>query len=103
MVRAVSSSLCVLIAAATLGPGCAQQTSAINEPTPRQTQPTGLMALFAPKPEPELDVTKGQKLMAEISENPKRLEKLTPQEKRFLARAHAAAAQTKAEKDAGRR
>jgi len=94
----------VLTAAAVFGTGCAQnQTSAINEPTPQQTRPTGLMALFAPKPEPELDLAKGQKLMAEISENPKRLEKLTPQEKRFLGKAHAAAAYVKAEKDAGRR
>jgi hypothetical protein len=94
----------VVSAMAPLVGGCAQnQTSAINEPTPRQTQPTGLMALFAPKPAPELGLAQGQKLMAEISENPKRLEKLTPQEKRFLAKAHAAAAYAKAEKDAGRR
>lgn len=91
-------------AAALLTGGCAQsQTSAINEPTPRQTQPTGLMALFAPKPAPELDLAQGQKLLAEISANPKRVEKLTPQEKRFLAKAHAAAMQAKAEKIAGRR
>ncbi len=50
----------------------------------------------------ELSPREGQKLLREISQNPKRLEKLTPPEKRFLARAAAAKANREDEKDAGR-
>lgn len=90
--------LVVVVAAA--GAGCASDTSSIAEPTP--TQNTGLLAIFAPKPKPELTLKEGQKLMADIQKNPKRAEKLTPQEKRFLAKAFAAKQQAKDDEAAGR-
>lgn len=48
----------------------------------------GLFGLFAPKTDPnqELTVDQGHKLLLEIRKNPKRMEKLTPAERRFLAK-----------------
>jgi hypothetical protein len=81
-------SALVGVAAALAVCGCAQdRTSGLNEPSPPPNR--GLLAVFAPKPAPELDLKQGQKLMTEIKKNPMRLDKLTPQEKRFLAKAFA--------------
>lgn len=50
----------------------------------------------------ELTLAQGQKLLGEIAKDPKRLDKLTPEEKRYLQRALAAKAVRKQEKDEGR-
>lgn len=50
----------------------------------------------------ELTLAQGQKLLIEIGKDPKRLDKLTPEEKRFLQKALAAKAVQKQEKDEGR-
>jgi glutamate/tyrosine decarboxylase-like PLP-dependent enzyme len=50
----------------------------------------------------ELTLAEGQKLLGEIAKDPKRLDKLTPEEKRYLQRALAAKAVRKQEKDEGR-
>lgn len=50
----------------------------------------------------ELTLAQGQKLLTEIAKDPKRLDKLTPEEKRYLQRALAAKAVRKQEKDEGR-
>lgn len=54
----------------------------------RQQAQGGLFGLFAPKVDPnrELTVDEGHKLLLEIRKNPKRMEKLTPAERRFLAK-----------------
>ncbi len=59
----------------------------------QQAQGGGLFGLFAPKKDPNADLTpaEGQKLMAEIRKDPNRMQKLTPGERRYLARANAAA------------
>lgn len=48
----------------------------------------GLFGMFAPKRDPnrELTVDEGHKLLLEIRKNPKRMETLTPAERRFLAK-----------------
>ena len=48
----------------------------------------GLFGMFATQRDPnrELTVDEGHKLLLEIRKNPKRMEKLTPAERRFLAK-----------------
>lgn len=59
--------------------------------TQQQTSSGGFFGLFARKdPNADLTLEEGQKLLAEIRKDPKRMEKLTPGEKRFLAKAAAA-------------
>lgn len=50
----------------------------------------------------DLTLDQGQKLLREIQANPKRMEKLTPPEKRFLAKAAAAKSVAREEEAAGR-
>lgn len=71
---AVSAALC----------GCAGGGSG----TSGQSQ-GGLFGLFAPKTDPnkELTVDQGHKLLIEIRKDPGRMDKLTPAERRFLAKA----------------
>ncbi|MBX3403188.1 MAG: hypothetical protein KF699_07235 [Phycisphaeraceae bacterium] len=49
----------------------------------------GLFGLFASKTDPNKDLTvdQGHKLLLEIRKDPKRMDKLTPAERRFLAKA----------------
>ena len=58
----------------------------------QQSSSGGFFGLFAPKKDPNADLTpvEGQKLVAEIHKDPKRMQKLTPGERRFLAKASAA-------------
>jgi hypothetical protein len=76
----------VLAAAAMLAAlsGCAGGGSGSQQ----QSQ-GGFFGLFAPKKDPnkELTVDEGHKLLVEIRKDPKRMDKLTPAERRFLAKA----------------
>ena len=57
----------------------------------QQSQSGGFFGLFAKKdPNADLTLEEGQKLIAEIHKDPKRMQKLTPGERRFLAKAAAA-------------
>jgi len=62
----------------------------------QQSQGNGPFGLFGPKQDPNRDLTpaQGRKLIADIHKNPSRMQKLTPPERRFLASAAAADAES---------
>lgn len=77
----------VLPAAAALTAGALSGCAGGNSGVSGQSQ-GGLFGLFAPKADPnrELTVDEGHKLLVEIRKNPKRMDTLTPAERRFLAK-----------------
>jgi hypothetical protein len=90
-----------LVVTGAVAGGCAGDSrSGLTEPTPSENR--GLLAIFSPKPK-ELTAKEGQKLLADIQKNPKRAEKLTPQEKRFIQKAVAVKMQNDRDEDEGRR
>lgn len=84
----------LVIAAGAALPACSgnDDTVVIARPGPNGTGITTTI----PR---ELSPREGQKLLREISANPKRLDKLTPAEKRFLSRAVVARSQREDEED----
>jgi hypothetical protein len=59
--------------------------------TQQQSSSGGFFGLFAKKdPNADLTLEEGKKLLAEIRKDPNRMQKLTPGEKRFLAKASVA-------------
>lgn len=84
------SSVCAACLVASIGAGVAG-CSGGGSGSQQQTSSGGFFGLFARKdPNADLTLEEGQKLLAEIRKDPKRMEKLTPGEKRFLAKAAAA-------------
>lgn len=81
--RRTALPLCLAAAALAAAAGCAGGKSGSSS----QSQ-GGLFGLFAPKADPnrELTVDEGHKLLVEIRKDPKRMDKLTPAERRFLAK-----------------